>query len=181
MKDLKNKKTHRVQLIRILLLAYSGELAAAYAYRGHWKSLKTPSEIKGVQKIEEEEWNHRDHVGEMLKKLGQRPSKLKEIKMWVIGRTIGLLCHFGSWFLPMYFAGRLEHRNVKEYDNAAYHAGQLKLKKFKKQLIKMAQTEQEHEDFFGAMVQNHSFLPYAKSLFYWGPSEKKVTLLKKPG
>ena len=162
-------------------MAYSGELAAAYAYRGHWKSVETPSEIKGIQKIEEEEWDHRFHVGEMLKELGQSPRKLREIKMWMIGRTIGLLCHFGSWFLPMYFAGRLEHGNVKEYDNAAYHAGQLKLRKFQKQLIKMAQTEQEHEDFFAAMVANHPFLPFAQSLFTWGPSEKKHAFIKRPG
>ena len=30
----------RRNLIRILQNAYSGEIAAAYAYRGHWKSVK---------------------------------------------------------------------------------------------------------------------------------------------
>jgi Uma2 family endonuclease len=33
-------KDARQNLIRILQSAYSGELAAAFAYRGHWKSLK---------------------------------------------------------------------------------------------------------------------------------------------
>src|SRR5260221_10048203 len=168
-----NKKFHRDQLIKILLLAYSGELAAAYDYRGHWKSVNITSEIKGIRRIEKEEWIHRADVGGMLKKLGRAPNRLQEIKMWIIGRTIGFLCHFGSWFFPMYFAGRLEHGNVKEYDTAAFHAGRLGLKKFQKQLIKMAQTEQEHEDFFSARVFDHPFLPFVKTLFTWGPPQKK--------
>ncbi len=168
-----NKTFHEDQLIHILLLAYSGELGAAYAYRGHWKSVKKFLEVKGIQKIEKEEWIHRAADGRMLKKLGHRPNYFKEIKMWVIGRTIGLLCHVTGWFLPMYFAGRLEHINVKEYDTAAYHAGRLGLKKFEKELLKMARTEQEHEDFFGRMVQDHPFLPMVKSIFTWGPSVKR--------
>jgi rubrerythrin len=154
-------------------MAYSGELAAAYAYQGHWKSVKEPSEIKGIKKIEEEEWRHREAVGQMLKVLGHKPISLKEIKMGCIGRTIGFLCHVTGWFFPMYFAGRLEHTNVKEYDTAAEHAGHLGLKKYKKELLQMALTEQEHEDFFGRMVLNHPLLPITSALFTWTPVRKK--------
>ena len=169
-----NKNSHhQEQLIHILLLAYSGELAAAYAYRGHWKSVKDPSEIKGIQKIEKEEWTHRAADGRMLKTLGRRPNYFKEMKMWLIGRTIGLLCHVTGWFFPMYFAGRLEHTNVKEYDTAAFHAGQLGLRKFQKELLKMARTEKEHEDFFARMVTDHPYLPMVKAIFTWGPSAKR--------
>jgi demethoxyubiquinone hydroxylase (CLK1/Coq7/Cat5 family) len=174
-----DKHSHRVQLIHILLMAYSGELAAAYAYRGHWKSVKASDQIKGIQKIEDEEWRHRKAVGQMLKQLGRRPVLLREIKMGFIGRTIGFLCHITGWFFPMYFAGRLEHTNVKEYDTAAYHAGRLNLKKYQKELLKMAQTEQEHEDFFGRMVLNHHLLPITKSIFTWAPRVKKTPRIKK--
>ena len=167
-----NKDFHREQLIHILLMAYSGELAAAYAYQGHWKSVKATDEIKGIRKIEEEEWHHRKAVGLMLKKLGHQPIRLWEIKMGCIGRTIGFLCHVTGWFFPMYFAGRLEHTNVKEYDTAATHAGKLGLQKYKKELIKMAQTEQEHEDFFGRIVLDHPLLPITKTLFTWAPVRK---------
>jgi hypothetical protein len=54
------------KLIAVLKLAYSGELAAAYAYRGHWKSVVDLSERESVAKIENEEWHHRQLVGEML-------------------------------------------------------------------------------------------------------------------
>jgi len=169
-----DKKLHRDKLLQVLLLAYSGELAAAYAYRGHWKSVKAPDEIAGIQKIEREEWVHRAGVGKMLEKMGQRPQRFREAKMWLIGRTIGFLCHVTGWFFPMYFAGRLEHGNVKEYDVAAFHAGKLGLKDFQRELLKMSQTEKEHEDFFGSKVADHPLLPWVKSLFLWGPPEKKT-------
>jgi rubrerythrin len=168
-----NKDFHREQLVHILQMAYSGELAAAYAYQGHWKSVKALDEIKGIRKIEEEEWRHRKAVGLMLKQLGQQPIRLWEIKMGCIGRTIGFFCHITGWFFPMYFAGRLEHTNVKEYDTAAEHAGKLGLQKYKKELIKMAQTEQEHEDFFGRMVLGHPLLPITQLIFTWTPIRKK--------
>jgi demethoxyubiquinone hydroxylase (CLK1/Coq7/Cat5 family) len=167
------KNFHREKLIKILLLAYSGELAAAYAYRGHWRSVRRSAEIRGIRKIENEEWRHRTAVGHMLQKLGTRPDPFREIKMGAIGRTIGFLCHVTGWFFPMYFAGRLEHNNVKEYDTAAYHAGKLGLRTFQKELLKMARTEQEHEDFFGSMVMDHPLLPMVSSLFTWGPSIRK--------
>src|ERR1044071_4023586 len=97
--------SHRQHLISILKAAYSGELAAAYAYRGHWKSVSNLVERKRIQQIETDEWVHRKKVGEMLAALGARPSNLKEVRMWLTGRTIGALCHVIGWFLPMYFAG----------------------------------------------------------------------------
>jgi rubrerythrin len=61
-----DQSTPEAKLINILQLAYSGELAAAYAYRGHWHSLSDPDDRAQVKKIEEEEWHHRKLVGEML-------------------------------------------------------------------------------------------------------------------
>src|SRR5215210_4489307 len=100
------------QLVHILQAAYSGELAAAYAYRGHWKSLSDPGEREKIRQIENEEWIHRERVGVMLEGLGSAPVKTREARMWVTGRVIGLACHFTGRFLPMYFAGRLESSNV---------------------------------------------------------------------
>jgi rubrerythrin len=56
-------------LIGLLQLAYSGELAAAYAYRGHWKSVSDPEERHRIEEIEQDEWHHRKLVGEMLANL----------------------------------------------------------------------------------------------------------------
>jgi hypothetical protein len=158
----------RRQLIEILEGAYSGELAAAFAYRGHWKSVKDSTERAAIQKIEHEEWVHRARVGEMLASLGAAPLKFREVKLWLIGRTIGIACHVTGWFLPMYFAGRLENGNVVEYEVAASRAAALGLVEFEADLRVMARVEREHELFFLGVIKGHRLLPLISTLFGWG-------------
>jgi len=167
---------HRQQLIHILQRAYSGECAAGYAYRGHWKSLKRPAERERIRQIEGEEWVHRDGVGRMLASLGARPRRHLEAKLWLIGHVIGAACHVIGWFLPMYFAGRLEHGNVGEYVQAARHAAALGLDEFAAALRRMADVEREHELFFMNTVTGHRLLPLAKALFKWGPPARPARL-----
>jgi len=159
---------HREQLIHILQHAYSGECAAAHAYRGHWKSVKKPTERRRIQQIEREEWIHREGVGRMLEHLGAHPLKRLEAKLWLIGHVIGLSCHFIGWFLPMYFAGRLEHGNVDEYVRAAFHAGKLGLNEFAAELCRMAEVERQHELFFLSVITGHRLLPLMQAVFKWG-------------
>jgi demethoxyubiquinone hydroxylase (CLK1/Coq7/Cat5 family) len=159
---------HREQLIHILQRAYSGECAAAHAYRGHWKSVKKPTERRRIQQIEREEWIHREGVGRMLKHLGAHPLKRLEVKLWLIGHVIGLSCHFIGWFLPMYFAGRLEHGNVDEYVRAASHASKLGLNEFAAELCRMAEVEHQHELFFLSVIKGHRLLPLMQAVFKWG-------------
>jgi demethoxyubiquinone hydroxylase (CLK1/Coq7/Cat5 family) len=166
--DRMTPQVHREGLVRILQNAYSGEQAAAFAYRGHWKSLRDPEEIRQVRRIEEEEWTHRREVGEMLAKLGEAPVRASEVRTWTIGRTLGGLCRVIGWFLPMYFAGRLERGNAKEYDDAAEHAAALGLETFEQALRVMADVEREHEVFFQSMVKGHRMLPVMRRLFGWG-------------
>jgi len=161
-------ESHRRHLIEILQAAYSGELAAGFAYRGHWNSLRNPDERVAVQKIEHEEWVHRKRVGEMLASLGASPLKYREAKFFLIGRTIGLSCHVIGRFLPMYFAGRLESGNVVEYETAASHAAALGLREFEAELLLMAGVEKEHEVFFMDAVSGHRLLPLVSSFFGWG-------------
>jgi hypothetical protein len=162
------QEAHRRHLIDLLQGAYSGELAAGFAYRGHWKSLKNESERAAIRKIEMEEWIHRKRVGEMLLSLSARPQRLREAKMWLIGRTIGAACHAIGWFFPMYFAGRLESGNVIEYETAASIAAALGLGKFEADLLVMAGVEKEHERFFLSVVTGHRLLPLVSSFFDWG-------------
>lgn len=158
----------RRKLIRILQSAYSGEMAAAYAYRAHWKSLTDFSEKEAVYRIEDEEWSHRKEVGRMLAALGARPRRAREALMWLTGRAIGLMCYVTGWFLPMYFAGRLESGNVREYEAAASLAARLGLESFEDELRQMAVTEKSHEDFFMEAVEGHRLRPFMRALFRWG-------------
>lgn len=159
----------RQKLIKVLRGAYSGEMAAAFAYRGHWKSVKTPKERQKIKDIETEEWHHRNLVREMLRSLGGKPSISKEALLWTIGRTLGALCFVAGWFWPMFFAGRLETANVDEYATATKLATDLKLMQIAVQLNQMSEVELDHERFFYETIQNHWLLPLAKKLFHATP------------
>src|SRR5271166_5660183 len=117
----------RGTLVQTLQAAYSGELAAALAYGGHWRSLPPGPDRDRVRDIEREEWDHRARVGGMLRELGAGPRRVRELRAWVTGNLLALLCRVAGWFLPMYGAGRLESRNVGEYERAARDAAKSSL------------------------------------------------------
>jgi len=151
-------------LIALLQVAYSGERAAAYAYRGHWKSVFDEDERVRIRQIEDEEWHHRELVGEMLRSLDAQPSSFREIRALLIGRVLGLLCHFTGWLAPMYGAGRLESRNIVEYETAARYAHDCGREDFVDCLLTMAEVEWEHENYFRSRVLVH---PLGRRLSLW--------------
>ena len=160
-------KTSKQNLIRILQNAHASELAAAYAYRGHWKSLKDSTEKEGIKKIEAEEWAHRANVRKWLEKLGAEPRNLREKVFWTIGRSLGIGCFVSGWFFPMYFAGRLESQNVQEYIDAAEFAKELEMPECFEEMMERSRVEGEHETFFRQVVANHRLLPITKTFFKW--------------
>jgi rubrerythrin len=163
----------RHKLIAILQLAYSAERAAAYAYRGHWHSVVDVDERARIKQIEDEEWHHRELVGGMLEKLGAHPSKQRELRSWLLGRALGFLCHLMGWFAPMYGAGRLESRNIREYETAARHARDCGHEEFIDCLLTMAEVEWEHEHYFRSRVLLHSF---GRRLTLWPAPPAKATI-----
>lgn len=160
-------------LIGILQLAYSGELAAAYAYRGHWKSVSDAEERRRIEEIENEEWHHRRLVGEMLRSLNAEPERLREIRATIIGRVLGFLCHLTGWLAPMYGAGRLESRNIREYETAARFARQCGRQDLIDCLLTMAETEWEHEKYFRSRVLMH---PLSKRIPIWLEPPAKASI-----
>jgi rubrerythrin len=154
-------------LISLLQLAYSAERAAAYAYRGHWHSVVDTDERARIKQIEDEEWHHRELVGGMLRSLDSGPKRQREIRSLLIGRALGFLCHLMGWFAPMYGAGRLESRNIREYETAARYARDCGHDEFVDCLLMMAEVEWEHEHYFRSRVLLHS----------WG---RKLTLWPEP-
>ncbi len=143
------------RLIAVLRAACSGELAAGFAYRGHWQSVSTADERADIRTIEAEEWHHRELVMDMLRQLGARPSRRLEAIFWSIGRTLGLLCHVSGWLAPMYGAGHLESRNVREYERAARWAWRCGRAEWADCLLTMAEVEWDHERYFRARVLSH--------------------------
>jgi demethoxyubiquinone hydroxylase (CLK1/Coq7/Cat5 family) len=160
----------RSQLVRVLQDAHAGELAAAYAYRAHWKSLRRRPDARAeVRRIEGTEWHHRQLVADMLALLGARPRRPREMAMAAIGRFFGLLCFVSGFFAPMYAAGRLEAMNVGQYRTARDNAIRLGLDQFVAELEAMRAEEDRHERFFGDQVRGHFLLPIARRLLGWTP------------
>ncbi len=145
----------REKLIRTLKNAYSGELGAINAYKGHQKSVSDPAEIKMIHRIEVEEIVHRERVGEILSLLGEAPSVHQEKTMGWVGKTLGILCSWSGWFAPMYGAGLLESRNIREYEEAAEYALAAGHVEFLDDLLLMAEVEWEHEQFFREKCRTH--------------------------
>jgi rubrerythrin len=165
-----NSKQH---LIALLQLAYSAERAAAYAYRGHWHSVVDKDERIRIKQIEDEEWHHRELVGEMLASLGAQPSSQREVRSLIVGRVLGVLCHVMGWLAPMYGAGRLESRNIGEYETAARYARDCGFDEFTDCLLTMAEVEWEHEYYFRSRVLLH---PLGRRLSLWSPPPPKETI-----
>jgi rubrerythrin len=152
----------RQQLVRLLQLAYSGELGAALAYRGHAASVADPSERHRISQIREEELDHRQRVGRMLRSLDGQPDPLLECRNRCIGSGIALFCHVGGWFLPMYGAGWIELRNIREYEHAARLAARCGEADFAEQLLALAEVEWEHECYFRLKAASHPFSRWLK-------------------
>jgi demethoxyubiquinone hydroxylase (CLK1/Coq7/Cat5 family) len=160
----------RARLVRILQDAHAGELAAAYAYRAHARSLwRRPSERAEVRRIEQAEWHHRALVGQMLTDLGMAPRPGRELLMAAMGRFFGMLCFVTGWFGPMYAAGLLEAMNVDQYRRARDMAAALGDGHHVGLLEAMRLEEVRHEQWFGDRVRNHWLLPLTRLLVRWSP------------
>jgi demethoxyubiquinone hydroxylase (CLK1/Coq7/Cat5 family) len=145
------------KLIELLQKAYSGELAAALAYRGHWNSLRDSEDREQVKKIESEEWKHRQTIAKVLQSFCSSPNRLREVRGFLLGRSLGFGCRFMGWFAPMYLAGFLESKNILEYKTAARLAVECGHPELLECLSEMAKTEWEHERFFRSKVLSHPF------------------------
>ena len=168
-----NASEARRKLIKQLQGAYSGELAAGFAYRGHARSLPPGADRDRVFEIEAEEWHHRRLVMNLLRELDAGPRRIREIVFWCIGHAIGLLCHMGGWFIPMYGAGKLECSNIVEYEEAAVYAAQCGRPDMIDCILGMAEVEWEHERFFRERIVGH---PLLRVLPLWDAPPPKANI-----
>jgi rubrerythrin len=165
--------TARRRLIRQLQGAFSGELAAGFAYRGHWKSVRDTGERQRIREIEAEEWHHRELVRGLLRELGARPNPIREVVFWIIGRFLGISCFLSGWFLPMYGAGKLERGNIVEYEEAAVYAITAGHGSMVECILEMAEVEWEHERYFRECVADH---PWLRLFPLWDAPPVKQTI-----
>src|SRR5687767_3028830 len=80
-------------LAQLLQKAYSGEMAAAFAYVGHAGSLRCPTAKAAVKQIEDDEWHHRANVLALMQKYEVPVSRYYEAKSYCIGKIIAFSCY----------------------------------------------------------------------------------------
>lgn len=156
------------KLVRLLRLAYSAEKAAAFAYIGHAGSVKDPDEKVAIKQIEMDEWQHRETVLSIMKQHAIPTSRYYEIKYHIIGRIISASCYVIGWFMPYYFAGRLESGNVCEYFIMMRYFNEIGITAHDEELYEMGMKEKEHEVYFQKGLQNNRLLPLFEKIFGWG-------------
>lgn len=155
-------------LVDLLKKAYSAEKAAAFAYIGHARSLRTEEEKGAVRQIEQDEWEHRANVLKLLELYEIPVSRVYETRFHLIGKTISAACYVIGWFMPYYFAGRLESGNVCEYFVMIHYFHELGITEHDEILYEMAIKEKEHEDYFLGRIRDHRYLSYFQKIFNWG-------------
>lgn len=158
-------------LIDLLKMAYSAEKAAAFAYQGHAGSVKDAEEKRAIHQIELDEWNHREEVLAIMNHYNISISAWYELKFHVIGKMISFSCYVIGWFMPYYFAGRLESGNVCEYFRMMQYFHSMGIMKHNQVLYEMGIKEKEHEVYFLSKIKNKKLLPIFEKLFFWGSSK----------
>jgi rubrerythrin len=161
-------KLNHQALVELLQRAYSAEKAAAFAYIGHAASLKKPTDKAAVKQVEEDEWGHRRNVLVIMQQYDIPVSRYYEIKFHIIGRVISASCHVIGWFMPYFFAGKLESGNVCEYFVMMQYFHSLGIKEHDGILYEMGIKEKEHEFYFLEQIKESKWLPFFEKVFSWG-------------
>jgi rubrerythrin len=164
-------KLQHPELVDLLQRAYSAEKAAAFAYQGHAASVKDKQEKNAIRQIETDEWNHRKAVLALMQQYEVPISNYYEFRFHVIGKIISVSCHIIGWFMPFYFAGRLESGNVCEYFRMKQYFNALGIREHDGLLYEMGIKEKEHEVYFLEKIKVNKRLPFFEKLFGWGKKE----------
>jgi rubrerythrin len=161
---------HKV-LVDLLRTAYSAEKAAAFAYQGHAGAVNDKEEKIAIRQIELDEWSHRKEVLLIMQHYNIPISRFYEFRFHVIGKIISFSCYIIGWFMPFYFAGRLESGNVCEYFRMMQYFHELGIFEHNQTLYEMGMKEKEHEIYFLSKIKNKRMLPFFEKLFAWGSKE----------
>lgn len=174
-------KINHKKLVDLLQRAYSAEKAAAFAYQGHAGSVKNKEEKAAILQIEIDEWNHRKEVLHIMQQYNIPVSRYYEFRFHVVGKLISYSCYFLGWFMPFFFAGKLESGNVCEYFRMMRYFHELNILDHNNTLYEMGIKEKEHEIYFLGKIKNKKWLPVFEKLFGWGSkkSANDVDLDKK--
>lgn len=138
----------RKKLIRELQKAHAGEIAAYFAYDGHWKSAKSLSDKSAILSIQMEEMEHILVTKKYLAILGARSSRNRDALFYIIGRIASALCYIAGERLPLIGARLIETIGVTNYKEMVLLAAEENFPNMALKFQHMAQAEKAHERFF---------------------------------
>jgi hypothetical protein len=155
-------------LVRLLQRAYSAERAASFAYIGHAGAVQDPRAKAAIWQIEQDEWAHRRHVLAIMQLYQVPVSRYFELRYYIIGKLIAVSCYIVGWFMPYFFAGKLESGNVCEYFVMMRYFHSLGIREHDAILYEMGMKEKEHELYFLDQIKSSRLLPWFERAFSWG-------------
>jgi hypothetical protein len=95
-------------------------------------------------------------------------SRVVQVRFFLVAKLISASCYVIGWFMPYYFAGRLERGNVCEYFIMQQHFHELGITEHDRVLYEMGIAEKEHEEFFLDGITHKRLLPIFQRVFAWG-------------
>ncbi|MCO4744304.1 MAG: demethoxyubiquinone hydroxylase family protein [Proteobacteria bacterium] len=137
-----------------LKVAYSTEIGASTAYRGHSAATSDPDVAAHIAFIETEELRHRARVGEMMEALDARPFIVLEWLFLAIGTVVGLGCYVWGEWASAFGAAQFEVGGVGDYRRAAKAARRVDREDLAVELDAMEQDEADHRAFFLALARS---------------------------
>lgn len=141
-----------------LRVAYSTEIGAASAYRGHAKSTRDPAVAAHIAQIEQDERGHRAALGALLKRFKVRPIYPLELFFWCVGNIIGLGCFVWGEWASAFGAAQFEFGGIGDYRRAARAARAVGEEALAVQMDTYQQQEADHRAFFLALARSRFLL-----------------------
>lgn len=142
------------QLIKMLQKAHAGEIAAYHAYQGHWKALPLGEQRTKIQEIQKDELEHREIIVKILKHLGAKPSRFRDMVFMVIGKLASFLCKWSGWTLPMKGALLIEKIGTIGYLDIMEMAIIHGFPDIAVISLGMATKEEEHQEYFREVLND---------------------------
>jgi rubrerythrin len=136
------------ELIKALQKAHAGEMAAYYAYEGHWKASKNEQERMEILNIQLEEASHILTIRKFLKSLGADSSIWRDFIFIYIGKLAGALCFVSGWRNAMFGARFMETLGTQGYRELALMAAENDRVLMAVKFQSMAKQEEAHERYF---------------------------------
>src|ERR1700674_5966513 len=97
------------EFIKMLQQAHAGELAAYYAYEGHWRSLKDQKQRDAIKSIQKDELDHIRYLKTLLDVYDAQPSRIRDFIFTMVGKSASLMCYIAGWYFPMSGARFIEN------------------------------------------------------------------------